>query len=41
MKRNFSTLAILLALFSLCLASCASKNKTCDAYQCVELETEK
>jgi len=38
MKRNFSTAAILLALISITFSACASKNKTCDAYQQIEIE---
>ncbi len=41
MKRNLAITAILLALFSITFSSCASKNKTCDAYQHVEIVTEK
>ena len=40
MKRNHAVAVILLALISisLSLSACASNNKSCDAYQCVEAE---
>ena len=40
MKRYYAVATILIALFTLTLSSCASNNKTCDAYQCVELGVE-
>lgn len=38
MKRNHAVAVILLAIISISLSACASNNKSCDAYQCVEAE---